>query len=107
MNEQTAQHMKVKWASPGLEQLKPDTAGTMELTDGSTVNFGVIRVEPDALVHFTGQGLREMQKPNMNEEEQAEANRLLAILEEPDGEQRLMRTGHVAVTPLARIARVN
>ena len=98
--------MKIKFTSPGLDRLKPNMAGSMELTDGSVANYGVIRLEAHALVHFTGQGLREMHKPSMTETEQAQADLLLAMLDEPDGEQRLMRMGHIAVTPLERIARV-
>lgn len=98
--------MKVKYASPGIKDLKPGHAGTMELSDGRTANYGVIRLERDALVHYTGQGLRVMWKPDMSEEEQAEADRLKALLKEPDGEQRLIALEHIAVTPFMRIARI-
>jgi|GEM_PF-1726968 len=98
--------MKVKWAAQGLERLKPNIAGSVELKDGSVVNVGVIRIEAEALVHFTGQGLREMHKPNMNKEEQAVADWLKAMLKEPDGEEQLMRMGHIAVLPFAAITRV-
>ena len=98
--------MKVKYASPGIRDLKPGTAGVMELTDGTTANFGVIRVEPYALVHYTGQGLRVIHKPDMNEEEKVEARRLKALLKEPHGQQQLIALGHIAVTPWLRIARI-
>ena len=97
--------MKIKYASPNIIDLKPGHAGSMELTDGTAANYGVIRLERDALVHYTGQGLRVMYKQEMNEEEQAEAKRLKAILNEPVGEQRLMAMGHIARTPFTRMAR--
>ena len=78
----------------------------MELTDGTTANYGVIRLERDALVHYTGQGLRVMQKPGMNEVEQAEAKRLRALLKEPGGLKQLIAMGHIAVTPFDRIRRI-
>lgn len=98
--------MKIKWASPGIKDLKPGHAGTMELTDGTAANFGVIRLERDALVHYTGQGLRVMHKPSMNEEEQAVAQSLKGLLKEPDGEQQLIAMRHIAVTPFGRIQRI-
>ena len=98
--------MKIKYASPGIKDLQPGHAGSMELTDGSTANYGVIRLERDALVHYTGKGLRVMWKPDMNDEERAEAARLKAHLKEPDGEKLLIADGYIAVTPLRNIARV-
>jgi len=99
--------MKIKYASPSILDLKPGHAGVMELTDGTTANYGVIRLERDALVHYTGQGLRVMWKPDATDEAaQAEAKRLQQIGEEPDGEMQLIRMGHIARTPLSRIARI-
>lgn len=95
--------MKVKYANPMIEQLKPGRAGTMELTDGRTANFGVIRIERETLVHFTGQGLRVMYKPDMTPEEREVAQPLLALLETPGGEEQLELLGHLARTPLSMI----
>lgn len=106
MNEPIEQRMKIKYASSGIQDLKPGKAGSMELSDGTTANFGVIRVKQDGFVHYTGQGLRVMWKPNMSEEEQAVADKLKALLKEPDGEQRLMALGHIARTPLESILRI-
>ncbi|MCB9177940.1 MAG: hypothetical protein H6590_00755 [Flavobacteriales bacterium] len=99
--------MKIKWAEPGIKDLVPGRAGEMTLADGSVLNFGVIRIEQETLVHFTGQGLRSMFKSDMNEAERTEADRLKALLEEPDGEERLIQMGHIARTPLAHIVSVN
>jgi hypothetical protein len=98
--------MKIKYASPGIKDLIPGHAGSMELTDGTTANYGVIRLEGDTLVHYTGQGLRVMWKPDMNEEEQAEADRLKALLKKHGGEVQLIDMGHIAITPWGRIARI-
>jgi hypothetical protein len=100
------EHMKVKYASPRIKDLKPGHAGNMEFSDRTTANYGVIRLERDALVHYSGQGLRFIHKPDMNEEEQAEARKLKALLKEPDGEQQLIALGHIAMTPWRHIARI-
>jgi|GEM_PF-4062758 hypothetical protein len=44
----------------GLQKLTPNQAGTMKLKDGSTANYGSIRIENDRFVHYTGKGLREL-----------------------------------------------
>lgn len=98
--------MKIKYASPGIKDLIPGHAGSMELTDGTRANYGVIRLEGDTLVHYTGQGLRMMWKPDMNAEEQAEADKLRALLKKPRGEEELIALGHIAVTSWRRIARI-
>lgn len=95
--------MKITYGSPGVLALKPGHAGVMERMDGTTANYGVIRLEPDALVHYTGQGLRVMWKPDMSAEEKAEADRLKAMLKEQDGERMLIAMGHIAVTPLSSV----
>lgn len=98
--------MKVKWADNGLDRLKPNMAGSVELNDGSNVSIGVIRVDGNKLVHYTGKGLREIWGQDMNETELVNAERLKKILKEPDGEEQLKRSGHVAVLAIADIARV-
>lgn len=98
--------MKVKWADNGVERLKPNTACSVELTDGSIISVGVIRVEPDKLVYFNGKGLRDIWRPNMDDEENSTADRLQKVFKEPDGEEQLKLMGYISVTPLAQITRV-
>lgn len=98
--------MKVKWAVEGLNRLKPNTAGTVELKNGTVVSIGVIRVDGNRLIHFTGKGLRELWGQNLNEEERSLAEELQKMLKEPNGEEQLMLSGHVSVLPMAEIARV-
>lgn len=90
----------------GLELLRFNHAGAMQLKDGKTVNYGVIRVTDNEVVYYTGKGLREMWKPNMNEEEKKRAEELKKICEEENGEQKLIDSEHIAVTKLDDIARV-
>lgn len=90
----------------GIELLRFNRAGAMQLIDGRTVNYGVIRVDDKEVVYYTGKGLREMWKPNMNEEEKKLAEALKKIDKETDGEQKLIKSEHIAVTPLDQIARV-
>lgn len=50
----------------------------MTLKDGTQMNYGVIRITQNLhkVIFYTGKGLREMFKPDMNEEEKAKANEL-------------------------------
>lgn len=98
--------MKIKWAADGLVRLKPNTAASVELKNGTVVSLGVIRIDADRLVYFTGKGLREMWGQNMNDEERLVAEQLQKTYKEPNGEEVLTRSGHIAVLPLAHIARV-
>jgi hypothetical protein len=90
----------------GFELLRFNHAGAMQLKDGRTVNYGVIRLNDNEVVYYTGQGLREMWKPNMSEEEKRHADELKKIGEEENGEQKLFNSGHIAVTKFEDIARV-
>lgn len=90
----------------GMELLRFNHAGAMQLKNGETVNYGVIRIDNKELVYFTGKGLREMWKPNMSEEEKNIAENLRKISEEENGEQKLIDSGHIAVTLLDQIERV-
>ncbi len=90
----------------GIELLRFNHAGAMQLKDGRTVNYGVIRLSEKEVVYYTGKGLREMWKPTMTEEEKKIAEQLKKIGEEDDGEQKLINSEHIAVTALDDIARV-
>lgn len=90
----------------GSELLRVNHAGAMQLKDGRTVNYGVIRVMEDEIVYYTGKGLREMWKPNMTEEEKEIADKLRKIKEEENGEQMLIHSEHIAVTKFDDIARI-
>ncbi|HMH31604.1 MAG TPA: hypothetical protein VK543_01170 [Puia sp.] len=90
----------------GLELLQFNHAGAMQLKNGSTVNYGVIRINDKEVVYYTGKGLREMWRPNMNAQEKIVSEKLRKIGELTDGEQELITSGHIAVTPLEQIIRV-
>ena len=90
----------------GIELLRFNHAGAMQLKDGTTTNYGVIRVNNKEVVYYTGRGLREMWKPTMTEEEKKLAAELKQIGESEGGEQKLIASGHIAVTPLDEIVRV-
>lgn len=91
----------------GIQFLKLNHAGAMVLKNGQTVNYGVIRIDSEKVVYYTGQGLGEMWKPDMTNEEQLRAAELKKTGSEPDGEQKLIASGHIAVTPLDQIERIN
>lgn len=90
----------------GFELLRFNHAGAMQLKDGRTVNYGVIRVTDNEVVYYTGKGLREMWKPNMTEEEKKRAEELKKIGKNENGEQQLIQTEHIAITNFDDIARV-
>jgi hypothetical protein len=90
----------------GFQLLRFNHAGAMQLKDGITVNYGVIRITDTEVVYYTGKGLREMWKPNMTEDENKIAEELKKIGKESDGEQKLISSDHIAVTKFKDIARV-
>ncbi|HVA97533.1 MAG TPA: hypothetical protein VNG53_01450 [Bacteroidia bacterium] len=90
----------------GIEMLSFNHAGTMQLKNGQTVNYGVIRTPNNEVVYYTGKGLREMWKPTMTEEEKKLANQLRQIGEKEDGEQKLIASEHIAATPFDEIVKV-
>lgn len=90
----------------GIEFLQYNHAGAMLLKDGNTMNYGVIRIDDKEVVYYTGKGLWEMWKPTMTEEEKVRAEKLKKIGEEINGEEKLIASGHIAVTPLDQIERV-
>jgi hypothetical protein len=73
-------------------------AGVMRMTDGSDRNYGSIRVQNEDFVYYTGKGLREMW-PQQGETEEAKRLKLL-------DEASLIKSQHIAVTPLFEIAQV-
>lgn len=59
-------------------KIKENHAGVMTLNDGTKANCGAIRVTQNMskLIYYTGKGLREMFKPDMNEDEKRKAEEL-------------------------------
>jgi hypothetical protein len=80
-----------------LSLLKPNHAGAMRLKDGSTANYGVIRIERDSLVYYTGKGLREIW-----EHDRDSNSGLLNLKAELD----LIRSKHINIIRLDDIDRV-
>ena len=60
--------------SPVEEKIVLGQAKTAILKDGSKINVGWKEFDGDYVIYYTGQGLREMWKPNMTYEEQERAN---------------------------------
>jgi len=85
----------------GLHLLRFNHAGSLVLNDGSTINYGVISIEHDQLLYYTGRGLRELWSPRMTPEQEERAVQLRELPPE-----QLIATGHVAVLDLADIQRV-
>lgn len=85
----------------GLELLRFNHAGALVLDDGRTINYGVITIEHDILVYYTGKGLRELWSPSMTPEQERLAEKLRALTPED-----LRTTGHVDSIPLERIRQV-
>lgn len=81
-----------------LSKLKFNTTPILTLSDGSTINAGIIRVEENHLVHYTGKGLREIYNPNMTEEEMKVADELKS-----KSEEFLTENDYIAWTPLDTI----
>ncbi len=90
----------------GLELLQFNHAGAMQLKNGETINYGVIRKTENEVVYYTGKGLREMWKPDMTEDEKRKADELKEIEKGENGEQRLMSSGHIASTKFEEIIRI-
>jgi hypothetical protein len=91
----------------GIELLRDNHAGAMQLKNGRTVNYGVIRIQDNALIYYTGKGLREMWKPKMTEEERKIAEELKQLRNQEGGTEELIRSGHIAETPWEDIDRIN
>jgi hypothetical protein len=84
--------------------VKQGHAGIMTLKDGTQMNYGVIRITQNLskMIFYTGRGLREMFKPDMNEEEKANAEQLKKL-----DEKTLMKLGYVSEMPLTNIQVMN
>ena len=92
----------------GIELLRFNHAGVMALTDGSTMNYGVIELneQKGTLTFFTGKGLREMWNPNMSTEEKNKAAELIKIYDNGKGIEQLKTTGHIEEISLSRILQI-
>ncbi|MBI1287152.1 MAG: hypothetical protein GC178_06180 [Flavobacteriales bacterium] len=85
-------------------QVNEGHAGVLTMRDGTTKNYGVIRLTKDMqnLVHYTGKGLREIFPRNPNEEQLKKAEELKQL-----DEKVLMRSGHIVWTPVSEILEAN
>ena len=86
---------------PGFDLLKENQVCVLLLKNGQFVNAGVIRVTNEAVVYYTGKGLREMWKPNMNDEERKRAEEL-----KKKSEKDLLESKHIAITYFDEIERI-
>jgi hypothetical protein len=79
-------------------------AGVMTLKDGTQMNYGVIRITQNLskMIFYTGKGLRELFKPDMNEEEKVNAEQL-----KMSDEKTLMKLGYVSEMSVANIQAIN
>jgi len=59
-----------------FSKIKEGEARTAILQNEEKINVGFIRIEDDYVVYYTGKGLREIFKPNMNEGEKKNAEKL-------------------------------
>lgn len=81
-----------------LHFLQSNHAGVLRTKDGRTKNYGVIRIENNNLIHYSGMGLREMWKPTMTDGEKKRAEQLKKL-----DEKTLIASEHIQVTPLDSI----
>lgn len=86
----------------GFDLLKPNHAGVILLKNGKTINYGVIRIENENLIHYTGKGLRDLWSPGRTEAELKAAQDLLAL----DDESKLRELDYLDSTPISEIERV-
>jgi len=89
-----------------LDKLIENNALVVEVKDQDnklvTINAGIIRIETNFdVVHYTGKGLREIWRPEMNEEERKKAE----VLKEKS-EEFLMQNDYIHKTPLDNIRKV-
>lgn len=85
-------------------KVKEGHAGVMTLKDGTTMNYGTIRVTRNLskVVFYTGKGLREMLKPDMTEEEKIKAIELKKL-----DEKTLMKSGYISEMEFVNIQSMN
>jgi hypothetical protein len=92
----------IRGNTKGLDLLRINHAGIMVLKDGSTVNYGVIRINNNReVVYYTGKGLREMMATNIDGMNIKKAEDLKHL-----SEQELIQSEHIKVTPFDNIERV-
>jgi hypothetical protein len=85
-----------------VAKLKLNDTPILTLSDGSKINAGTIRIENNYLVHYTGKGLREIWKPEMDPEEREVAEELKRMSEEY-----LTENSYITWTPLDMIVDIN
>lgn len=85
----------------GIEFLKPNHAGTMQLKDGNIINYGVIRFDEVEVVYYTGKGLHEIWKSTMTDDEKLVAEQL-----NKKEEIELRQSGHIDSMKFENIARI-
>ena len=85
-------------------KVKEGHAGVMTLKDGTTMNYGTIRVTRNMskVIFYTGKGLRELFKSDMNEEEQANAEQLKKL-----DEKILIKMGYISEMPFSNIQKMS
>ena len=85
-----------------IAKLNPNDTPILTLSDGSIINAGIIRIEENHLVHYTGKGLREIYKPSMTDEEKKVSAEL-----QSKSEEFLTENNYITWTPLDTIVYVN
>ncbi len=85
-------------------QVREGHAGVMTLKDGTQMNYGVIRIAQNMskMVFYTGKGLSELFKPDMTEEEKANAEQLKKL-----DEKTLMKLGYVSEMQFSNIQTID
>ncbi len=85
-------------------KVKEGHAGVMTLKDGTTMSYGTIRVTHNMskVIFYTGKGLREIFKPDMTEEEKANAEQLKKL-----DEKILIKMGYISEMPCSNIQTMN
>jgi len=84
--------------------VKEGHAGLMTLKNGTQMNYGVIRMTQNLskMIFYTGKGLRELFKPDMNEDEKANAEQLKRL-----DEKTLIKLGYVSEILISNIQSLN
>lgn len=77
--------------SPIREKIISGQARVAILLDNTRINVGWIRIEGEYVVYYTGKGLREIWKPNMDAQEQTNAEIL-----KTKSEEYLIKEGYIA-----------
>ncbi|MCD4794358.1 MAG: hypothetical protein K8R54_14070 [Bacteroidales bacterium] len=93
---------------PGIELLESNHAGAMTLKDGRTINYGIIRIDKnkDIVVFYTGKALQEIWNTDISPEEKRKSNELKEILEQENGEQKLIKLGYIEIISINDIEKV-